>query len=412
MRVLYLHQYFATPESNAGTRSYEMAKRLVSMGHKVTFITSSAFFSKSYEFSDGWNELEIDSIKLHVLHLPYSNKDSFIKRIFKFIKFSLLSVKKALSINVDVVLATSTPLTIAIPGVIYSKIKKIPMVFEVRDLWPELPVAVGALKNPVLIWFAEQLEQFAYNNSTRLVGLSPGMCEGIERKGIASNKITLATNSCDTDLFDVGEEIGFSYKKENLPFIGERKLVVYTGTFGPINDVSYIVHLAKASLEQSRNTCFIAIGTGMQKQDVIELAKSEAVLDKNLFILDPVPKTEIVKLLSAADLSLSLFGPIKEMWHNSANKLFDALASSTPIAINYGGWQKDLIRQHKCGLVLYQKDFSQAACDIEEFLNNGDVYNRAKVACRDLAYNHYSRDMMAARLENALLEAVNDQKAI
>ena len=90
MNILYLHQYFATPESNAGTRSYEMAKRLVKNGHTVTFITSSAAFSNKYTFKKGWNFIELDGIQLHVLDLDYSNKDSFFKRILKFISFSFI----------------------------------------------------------------------------------------------------------------------------------------------------------------------------------------------------------------------------------------------------------------------------------------------------------------------------------
>lgn len=412
MKVLYLHQYFATPNSNAGTRSYEMAKRLIAKGHDVTFVTTSAFLTVEQPLSTGWNYIELEGIKLHVLHLPYSNSDSYLMRIFKFVQFCIRAIPKAMKVKADVVFATSTPLTIAIPGVFYSKINKIPMVFEVRDLWPELPVAVGAIKNPIVIWIAKKLEKFAYMNAERLIGLSPGMCEGIEKQGVAKEKITLATNSCDTDLFNVNDEIGVTYKNERLSFVHDRKLVVYTGTFGPINDVSYLVHLAKASLVRSSNICFVAIGSGMQKELVLELAKSEGVLNNNLFILDPVPKTEIVKLLSAADLALSLFGPVKEMWHNSANKMFDALASGTPIAINYGGWQKDLIENHECGLVLQGKKYSQAAVLIDDFLNNESAYDSAKSACKDLAYNHYSRDTMAERLENTLLEAVNAQKAI
>ncbi|WP_329958672.1 glycosyltransferase family 4 protein [Vibrio parahaemolyticus] len=202
MKVLYLHQYFATPSSNAGTRSYEMAKRLTANGHEVVFVTSSAYLSSDYKLGKGWNVLDIEGIKVHVLHLPYANTDSYMKRISKFLQFSIRASLKCLKIKSDVVLATSTPLTIAIPGILYSKIKRVPMVFEVRDLWPELPIAIGALKNPVVIKLALFLERLAYKNSKRLVGLSPGMCEGIIKQGINSENVILATNSCDTELFD------------------------------------------------------------------------------------------------------------------------------------------------------------------------------------------------------------------
>lgn len=408
MIILYLHQYFATPESNAGTRSYEMAKRLVKNGHDVTFVTSSAYFSDNYNLQKGWNYLKIDGIKLHVLHLDYSNKDSFFKRILKFISFSVRSTLKSFSIKCDVVFATSTPLTIAIPGLFYSKFKKVPLVFEVRDLWPELPVATGVIKNKLVIKLATWLEEYTYKNSKRLIGLSPGMCEGITRHGIPAEHVTLATNSCDTDLFDVNKSVGLGYLNAKLNFVNSRKLIVYTGTFGLINKVGYIVELAKAAEKLDLNLCFVAIGDGMEKQQVLADAEKAGVLNKNLYILPPVPKTEIVELLSAADLSLSLFGSVKEMWHNSANKLFDSLASQTPIAINYGGWQQEFINEYKCGLILDRSDFERASTSISRFLNNKNDYDKAVKSCKTLSYEHFSRDLMAARIEKTLMEAIND----
>ncbi|MFB2674380.1 glycosyltransferase family 4 protein [Shewanella xiamenensis] len=408
MKILYLHQYFATPESNGGTRSYEMAKRFIKNGHKVTFVTTSAFLSNKRNFNKGWNELELEGIKMFVLHLPYSNKDSYVSRILKFFNFSIRSTLKAITIKADVVLATSTPLTIAIPGIIYSKLKSVPMVFEVRDLWPELPIAIGAIKNPFVIKIAKWLELLAYKSSKRLVGLSPGMCDGIVRTGIESERVILATNSCDTALFDVEPNVGNIYRTEKLSFVGQRKLVVYTGTFGVINNVKYMVDIAHAALEANMHLCFVAIGDGMQKNDVLAYAKEKGVLGINFYVLEPVPKTEIVSLLSAADLALSLFGPIKEMWHNSANKLFDALAAGTPIAINYGGWQHELIQKNQCGIVLDANNFSKSAALLNEFLFDDDKYQNAKMSCRHLAYNEYSRDIMASKLESALLQAVND----
>ncbi|MEI8668068.1 glycosyltransferase family 4 protein [Pseudoalteromonas sp. B131b] len=408
INILYLHQYFATPESNAGTRSYEMAKRLITNGHEVTFVTSSAFLAKNYELNPGWNYLELEGIKLHILHQEYSNKNSFIKRIFKFLQFSWKATFKTLQLKSDVLLATSTPLTIAIPGLIYSKIKKVPMVFEVRDLWPELPIAVGAIKSPIVIWFAQWLERYTYKNATRLIGLSPGMCDGIIRQGINPNYVTLATNSCDTALFDVDKVVGQEYVEKSLPFLNGRKLVVYTGTFGLINKVGYLPELAKAVKNMSSDICFVAVGDGMEKQGVISRAKDLGVLDKNLYFLDPVPKTEIVKLLSAAHLSLSLFGPVKEMWHNSANKLFDALASQTPIGINYGGWQKDFIVEHHCGVVLDIEDYNVSANRLVNFLNDDSKYTKAVESCHILSYEHFSRGIMAKRIESTLQDAIND----
>lgn len=410
MKILYLHQYFSTPDGSVGTRSYEIARRLVGAGHEVEFVTSSSFLSAEYRLEKGWNRLEIDGIILNVLHLPYSNSDSFVKRTLKFIRFALSSVFKSLSIKADVVFATSTPLTIAVPAIVYKWIKKVPMVFEVRDLWPELPIAVGALKNPVMIKAAEYLEHIAYKNSECVIGLSPGMCEGVKKKSEPGKKIVLATNSCDTELFDVPEKVGLEYKSDCLKFVGNRKLIVYTGTFGLINDVSYMAHLARSALDVDLNLCFVAIGEGMEKTKVIELASRLGVLNKNLYILPSVAKTEIVKVLSAADLALSLFGNVREMWNNSANKLFDSLASGTPLAINYKGWQHEFIMDYECGLVLDSQDYQFSASQISEFLKNDARVREARKQCRYLAFEKFSRDMMVDRVERALVEVVDAKK--
>ncbi|CCQ10275.1 Glycosyltransferase [Pseudoalteromonas luteoviolacea B = ATCC 29581] len=345
---------------------------------------------------------------MHVLHLSYSNKDGFLKRMQKFIIFSVRSTLKSLTLSADVVFATSTPLTIAIPGLIHSKIKGVPLVFEVRDLWPELPIATGVIKNKIVIKLATWLEKYTYKNSKRLIGLSPGMCSGIVKHGIPKEYVTLATNSCDTELFDVDALIGRRYLAEKLSFVKGRKLIAYTGTFGLINKVGYIVKLAIAAQKIDPNLCFVAIGDGMEKQEIIAEAEKAGVLNENLYILPAVPKLEIVGLLSSADLSLSLFGPVKEMWHNSANKLFDALASQTPIAINYGGWQKEFILEHSCGLVLDGNDFEESALNISNFLHDEKRYSDAINSCKILSYEHFSRDIMAARIEKTLMDAIND----
>jgi hypothetical protein len=152
MRILYLHQYFNTPKMSGGTRSYEMARRLVKMGHDVHMVTS---YREETNHTDWFTTIE-DGITVHWLPLLYSNKMNYTQRIKAFVNFAVKSSIKAVSMKADIIFATSTPLTIAIPAVIASKRQKIPLVFEVRDLWPELPIAMGALKNPIARFLAKK----------------------------------------------------------------------------------------------------------------------------------------------------------------------------------------------------------------------------------------------------------------
>ena len=178
MKIIYLAQYFNTPEMPGSTRSYEFCKRLVKMGHEVEMITSYRDSCKK----KNWFITNYDGIKIHWLPLRYSNEMSFLKRLKVFFKFAWKSYFRIKGIEGDIIYASSTPLTISIPAVLISKEKKLPMVFEVRDLWPDVPIAMGILKNRVAIYFAQILEIWAYKNAKSLVALSPEMKIGIIKK--------------------------------------------------------------------------------------------------------------------------------------------------------------------------------------------------------------------------------------
>lgn len=397
MKLLYLHQYFTTPKGKSGTRSYEFAKRLIDKGYDVTIVTTSAALENEGTFTKGWNELTIDKVRVYAYHLPYSNNDPFYKRIYKFLAFSIVSCMKVKNIHADLVFATSTPLTIAIPALFKKLLHKTPFIFEVRDLWPDVPIAMGIVKNQIAIKVLKIFEKYTYKSAKHIIALSPGMKDGVVNTGISPEKVTVIPNSSDTKLFDVPKSIGENYKQSKLSFVGERKLVIYPGSFGMVNKVDYIVDLARSAKNSGYPICFLAIGAGNQKNAVIELAKKHNVLNDNLYILEPISKNEIVQLFSSADLCLSLVGPIKAFWNNSANKVFDSLASQTPIAINHQGWQKDFIERTGCGLVL-NENIEESASRINNFLNNSSMYLEAVNACKSLSYNDFSRDILFEKL--------------
>ncbi|HWV67330.1 hypothetical protein, partial [Chitinophaga sp.] len=130
MRILYIHQYFTLPAAAGGTRSYDLSKRFTQAGHKVIVITSSSFLKKVHEFSKGWTVLDQEGIELHVLNVEYSNKMSFSKRIIAFFKFLVFASLRTFKVKADVILATSTPITVAIPAITAKIFKRVPFIFE------------------------------------------------------------------------------------------------------------------------------------------------------------------------------------------------------------------------------------------------------------------------------------------
>lgn len=392
MKVLYLHQYFNTPAMSGGTRSYEMARRWVAAGHEVHLITSE----RSSSSAKGWRTEDVDGIVVHWFPVPYDNHMGYARRIAAFFVFALAAARRAVAVGGDVVFATSTPLTIAIPGVIARRRLRVPMVFEVRDLWPEMPIAIGALNHPVLQRLARALERWAYRNSSRIVALSPGMAQGVVEAGFPEDRVSVIPNSCDLELFAVDDDAGQTFRRTRA-WLGDRPLVVYAGTFGHVNDVSYLVRLASEMSAIDPTIAFLAVGDGVEVGKVRDLAIELDVWGRNFHWESPIPKAEIPALLNAATVCTSLFAPIPEMEANSANKFFDALAAGRPVAINYGGWQAELLSRTGAGLVL-SRDTAEAAESVRRLLGDPALLASAGRSARRLAESDFSRDQLAEQL--------------
>lgn len=407
MKILYLHQYFNTPEMSGGTRSYEMARRLVAAGHEVHMVTSWRRPDKS---SQDWFETTEAGIHVHWLPVPYSNHMSYGERIRAFFRFARQAGEKAKALGGDVIFATSTPLTIAIPAVSASKKHKVPMVFEVRDLWPELPIAIGALNNPILKWAAKRLELWAYKHSTAVVALSPGMKQGVVNTGYPSAQVATIPNSSDNVEFAHNEAAAREFR-DARPWLGNRPLLVYTGTFGKINGVPYLAELARSLLDINPEIRILLVGGGQEDSLLKEKGTEFGVLNKNLFVEDRIPKNQMPAVLSAATMACSVCIDLPEIRANSANKFFDALAAGKPIMLNYGGWQHELINKHNCGVSLWQKPIDEAAQLLAAKITDMAWLQIAGKSSRQLAEEYFDRDKLATQLEQVLIAAVEGNSA-
>jgi glycosyltransferase involved in cell wall biosynthesis len=408
VRVLYLHQYFTTPSMSGGTRSYEIARRLVAKGHEVHMIASARDDGQPRRTQ--WYETDEAGIRVHWLPVPYSNRMSYRDRIEAFFRFAWHAAHEAARLGGDLVYATSTPLTIALPAVYAARRHRIPMVFEVRDLWPEMPIAVGALKNPIAIGLARRLERFAYRNAAHVIALSPGMKAGVVATGYPASRVTVIPNSCDMQFFDVDPAHGRAIRAR-YDWLGERPLVVYVGTIGLVNGVTYLARLAAEVGKTGPDVRFVVVGDGRERERVRQEAETLGVLDKSLFLLPAAPKVEMPSWLSAADVATSLFIDLEPMWVNSANKFFDALAAGRPVAINYGGWQADLVREAGAGLVLDRHDVRAAASQLLNVIRDGRWLERAGAAARQLARSRFDRDELTTDLEALLVRVARGPRA-
>ena len=399
MIIIYLHQYFNTNDMPGSTRSFELSKRLVENGHKVFLITSKR---DSHQIQkNGWTKE--NGINVYWVPVSYSNKMSFLRRILSFLSFSIKSLKVALSIDADIIYATSTPLTIAIPAIIYSKIKSKPIVFEVRDLWPELPIAVGALNSYFAKFLALYLEKLAYKNSKRIIALSNGMKKGIIKKGYPANQITVITNLSNTSVYDrIDKTMDLGIIIDNYVPQPLDKLVIYTGAFGHVNDVKYLIKVAGELKNINDNIKFIIAGEGVESENISSIAKDLKILDNSVFIIDPLEKSKIPLLYSKSSVVSSLFINLKELWNNSANKFFDGLAAGKPIMINYSGWQRSLLEKHNAGFYVPFDDYIKGAEILNKIVNNDELNKKMGNSAKKLANEHFAIDVQYPKFEKVL----------
>jgi len=260
---------------------------------------------------------------------------------------------------------------------------------------------------PGSAFLARRLEAWAYRNSQKVVALSPGMRDGVIRAGVAEDKVTCIPNSADLELFQGSERAGLTFRSDR-PWLGNRPLVLYAGTFGRVNGVDYMVRLAAEMLVLDPNIRFLAVGAGSEREDVTALAESLGVLGVNFFIEEALPKKQMAALFSAATVCCSWVIDLKALWNNSANKVFDAMAAGKPVVINHGGWQKELIEQEGIGLVLPVNDEHLAASGLQGFLRNESEVERAGRAAFELAKSRFSRDKLANDLIRTLEDAVEE----
>lgn len=411
MKVLYIHQYFSIRSGTTGTRSYEFSKYLVKQGHNVTMLTSNAFMksltpNKTHVLYD---EYKIDGINVIAIKNDYSNYMSYFKRIISFLKFMILAIYVSLKLEKhDIVYATSTPLTVALPALIIKKIKKIPFVFEVRDLWPEAPIQIGAIKSPFLIKMLKFFEKKTYKEASNIVALSPGMQEGVISTGINPNKVRMIPNCSDIDLF--GKEINEQDKQLliNKYQLHGKFVVIHGGSMGVANGLDYIV---KAAIELKKlgdlDVVFILTGDGKTKPYLEQMCK-ENNLD-NVIFTGAVPRQEMPNLLAISDITITSFKNIPILATNSPNKFFDSLAASKPVIVNSNGWTRGIVEEYNIGYYVDPDHPIQLAQLLLEIKEKRDVLKEMGKRARKLAEEKFERIKLAKQVEQVLIDTLNKE---
>lgn len=395
MKVLYFHQHFVTPHGAGAIRSYAMARKLIERGHQVTMVCGSfngGNTGLSGTYRKGMRRGSVDGIDVVEFDLTYSNYDGLVKRSWTFLKFALRSVMLALREPYDLVFATTTPLTAGIPGIVARWLRGKTFVFEVRDLWPELPRAMGVIRNPVVLWAMGVLEWVSYRSAHALVGLSPGIVEGIMHRGVPRERIALVPNGCDLDLF---AQDAPPWRPEDVA--PTDLMAVFAGTHGMANGLDAVLDAAAELKRRGRaDIKLVLIGNGKLKPALQARVAHEAL--NNVVFHDPVNKNRLASLMAATDLGLQVLANVPAFYFGtSPNKFFDYIAAGLPVLNNYPGWLAGMINENNCGFAVIPDNAAAFADALEVAAADRNALKEMGERGRKLAQVQFDRRLLADR---------------
>lgn len=397
MKILIFYQYFTTPKGAWGTRIYEFSKEWVKKGHEVTVVTSiySKSDIKAQRFLESQN---FEGINVKIINLKIDNKQPKLRRMFSFIAYSLVSSWYAIFLKSDVVIASSGPITVGFPGLVSTLFSKKKLVYEVRDLWPEVPIEMGVIKNSLVKKIAYSLERTLYNKSSLVVALSLGMKNYIKNNFNHKNVVSI-TNSANLDLFS--EEVVFpkndKIKKSDF-------YVIYTGNIGETNNSYWLVNTARILKQKHRDDIkIVLVGDGQQKDEICSIIKKESL--NNLIHFELMSKEKLIPYIQNAKASLV---PLKDnvvLNTSSPNKFFESLAAGVPVIQTTNGWIKEYININQVGFNLDGNDANSLA-ELLVNLKSESILNLEvlKKNARECAVKDFNQKKLAKYyLDNLLL---------
>lgn len=395
MHILLIHQAFAALDEAGGTRHHELARYLVERGHCVTFIASPVSYltGKARQNKLHWvdrQEVEPGITILRSYTYPAFHK-SFVHRIFSFLSFMVSSFLVGLGVRrVDLVWGTSPPIFQAVTAWMLARLKGVPFLFEVRDLWPAFAIAVGVLRNPVLKKLSLWLERFLYRRADRVMVNSPGFIEHVTQRG--ARWVELVPNGGEPNMFDPTSDGKKFRSQENLD---GKFLVLYAGAHGISNDLQVVLQAADQLRDQSR-ICFVFVGDGKEKAHL--QAQAEQMNLPNVRFIPPVPKEGMAHVIAAADATVAILKPIELYKTTYPNKVFDYMAAGRPVILAIDGVIRQVVEDARAGIAVPPGDPCALAQAVRQLAENEQQAREMGQSGRLYIEKHFNRRQLAEKL--------------
>jgi lipopolysaccharide/colanic/teichoic acid biosynthesis glycosyltransferase len=408
VHILLIHQNFVSGQEAGGTRHYELARHLVQQGHQVTIIASPVSYLTGQILPSTrghWTVREqVDGIDVLRTWAYTALHRNFFTRVLSFLSFMISSFVAALWVrDVNIVCGTNPPIFQAVTAYLVARLKRVPFVFEVRDLWPDFAIETGVLRNPLLIWASRRLERFLYHHADRLIVNSPGFIPHLRRCGVPEDKIDLVPNGVEVDMFapsDKGEAV-----RQELGLDG-KFIALYAGAHGLANDLGTIL-LAAKRLENYPDIIFVLVGDGKERPNLIRQAEELGL--PNVRFVPAQPKARMPQFLAAADVCVAILKAIPMFTTTYPNKVFDYMAAGRPTVLAIDGAIRKVVEAADGGIFAQPGDPEALAEAVLAYYQNPDLRRRHGHNARPYVATHFARQDQALKLQ-ATFERVHREK--
>lgn len=408
MRILFLSHYFP-PEVNApASRTFEHCRHWVDQGHEVTVVTCVPNHPRGRVYEGYKNKLKslenIEGIRVIRLWTYITANEGFLKRTLGYISYmAAVTLYIPFLPKSDVVLSTSPQFFNGLAGYLVSRLKRIPWVLEIRDLWPESILAVGAIKNKKAIAMLEWLELFAYKKCTHIVPVTDAFKKYMIGKGINENKITVVKNGVDLAFYDALDESPVDELPDDFERLQGKFVAAYVGTHGMAHHLETILEAAEL-LQNEPDIVFLMVGEGSEADKLRELRDTRKL--DNVVMVGQLAKDSMPAVWRISDLSLVLLKKLDLFKTVIPSKIFESMAMKKPIVIGVQGESQGIIEAANAGAAIEPENASQLAEKVRMFYNNKDLYQKSAESGRLYVSKNYDRKHLATRLLSVLEKLV------
>ena len=397
MHVAVFSQYHTNPDCPATSRHYSLLAHLAKT-NRVTLLTTPAWKSQRLTRHFPWAP---PGVEIREACVPYDNTMGPARRALAFAQYAAWAVREGLRLaRPDVIWGISTPLTAAWAAAQVARWRRVPWVFEVQDLWPAFPIAMGAVPTTLARQQLYALEKRLYRSADHIVPLSPDMARHVTNLGIAPEKVTTVLNGTDLELAARATPAVVARLRQEHGLTGQR-VILYAGTFGRANDIPSLVAAAEALAATQADTTWLFLGHGYHESLI---AAAAARWPGRIRLVGGQARHEVFKWFALAEVSVVSFVGLPVLDANSPAKLYDSLAVGTPVIVTNPGWTRTLVEQHGCGWYVPAGDAEALAHRLRTLLADAGALAAAGARGRQLATASFDRQQLAHQFQR-LLEA-------